>query len=789
LAAVVAGLAEKLEASTASQAEALANVTAALAATRTDQSAAIADVTQALDRLVAVPQSSACGTVDDPFQCAALFALLRATTWKTDVRTPSYSSYCQWKGVTCGGDSGSDVVALDLSGLGYAGHLPAELGNLNALQRLNVRGNVLGRALPSQIGLLTSLTSLDLSGNAFVGTLPASFNALTSLVYLNVSANANLAGTVPLALQSLSQIYLSGTAMVQLSPPPPSPSPPPPPVPPSPFFSESVVVDALAHCGGGPGDPALSVFLPHPGTYSLQLTGGEMFWSGPAYGQTQCYDCDPATAASMIWIPQAGPLNVFGQDGGYLGCLGKSCGACFGGNPCSYPGPERSWLNAAYPGTQSAFFSNCNPELATDCRGMPLYLDVTSSTTIQLQVYDAPFPGVGSGWCWDNTGSVTVLVTAAATRPPSPSPFTPPPKPPPLPPSPPPRPLGYVATIAGNGNYGFLDGPSMSSSFNAPQGVAVDLTGSIYVGDVNNKAVRKIVDGIVTTLAGSGDGHCASFADGIGTHSSFAYPSGLALDSLGNLYVADNRAIRRISVDGDVTTVAGLSTDCCHGVCPSSDFAYADGTGTAVRFNGVVALSFDPAFNFLFSLECHNNVIRRVNVTSGEVTTVVGSGASGYQDGSASAASFNFAWGLATDPSGSMYVADRGNNRIRKVSLDGTVSTFAGSGVAGSLDGSGTFSSFAEPISVAVDSASNVYVSEFQGNRVRMITPEGVVSTIAGTGLPQSTDGSGTEASFNHPQGVAVAGSQLYVVDSFGNRLRIVSLPPLPPGPASRRAV
>ena len=187
----------------------------------------------------------------------------------------------------------------------------------------------------------------------------------------------------------------------------------PPPV------SQNVTVDTRAYCGGGPPDPSLAVAL-SAGNYSLQLTGGEMWFSGPP-----CTTCDPATATGFIWMPQAGPLNVFALNGSYLGCLGKNCGACFAGNPCAYPGPDRPWLDAVYPGSMAAWFSNCNPELQSDCRGEPLYLNLSENTTILLQVYDSPSPTSGHNWCWDNTGNFTVAVTSVDSLPLSPPPPSP----------------------------------------------------------------------------------------------------------------------------------------------------------------------------------------------------------------------------------------------------------------------------------------------------------------------------------------------------------------------------
>jgi sugar lactone lactonase YvrE len=167
-----------------------------------------------------------------------------------------------------------------------------------------------------------------------------------------------------------------------------------------------------------------------------------------------------------------------------------------------------------------------------------------------------------------------------------------------------------------------------------------------------------------------------------------------------------------------------------------------------------------------------NNRIRKIT-PSGNVTTLAGSGSFGYADGQGTAASFYEPTGVAVDGSGNVYVADKGNNRIRKITPSGNVTTLAGSGSRGYGEGQGTSASFSGTYGLAVDGSGNVYVADNGNNRIRKITPSGNVTTLAGSGSYGSTDGPGTSASFNSSTGVAVDGSgNVYVADMFNHRIR-----------------
>jgi hypothetical protein len=333
----------------------------------------------------------------------------------------------------------------------------------------------------------------------------------------------------------------------------------------------------------------------------------------------------------------------------------------------------------------------------------------------------------------------------------------------------------YVfTTLAGMaGSPGNADGTGSDAQFDHPVGVAVDNAGTIYVADTYNNTVRSITPaGVVTTLAGlSEDTNSVGFpvggyADGTGSAARFSFPYGVAVDTDGNVYVADgnNNAIRKVSAAGEVTTLAGLA----------GSSGSTDGTGTAARFSSPFGVTVDSTGN-VYVADGGNNTIRKVTPT-GVVTTLAGQpGSSGSNDGLGSAARFNFPASVAVDSAGTVYVADQYNQTIRKVTPAGGVTTLAGlAGVPGSTDGTGTAARFNSPTGVGVDGAGNVYVADHSGNTIRKVTPEGIVSTLAGlAGNFGSADGTAGAALFNNPAGVAVDGAgNLYVADTGNDTIR-----------------
>jgi len=321
-----------------------------------------------------------------------------------------------------------------------------------------------------------------------------------------------------------------------------------------------------------------------------------------------------------------------------------------------------------------------------------------------------------------------------------------------------------ISTVAGKAMVGgYKDGTNSEARFFYPSGVAVDSAGNIYVGDTKLDVIRKVTaGGVVTTLAG---GHLGS-ADGTGTNAQFFGPVAVEVDSASNVYVADsqNYTIRKITPDGVVTTLAGLA----------GYRGTADGTNSDARFWDPSGVAVDKA-GILYVADSANRTIRQVT-PDGVVSTLAGRAEhSGSADGTGTNALFGRPTGVAVDNVGNVYVADRDNHTIRKVTAGGVVTTLAGlAGSYGSVDGTGSAARFHFPSDVAVDSAGNVYVADNNNETIRRVTPGGVVTTLAGlaehTG---SADGTGSAARFASPRGVAVddAGN-LYVADFDNDTIR-----------------
>jgi len=328
---------------------------------------------------------------------------------------------------------------------------------------------------------------------------------------------------------------------------------------------------------------------------------------------------------------------------------------------------------------------------------------------------------------------------------------------------------GSLALFAGDmGGAGNVNGAGAAASFNFPNNVATDSAGNVYVGDRGNHTIRKITPaGVVSTFAGTTD--VFGSVDGIGAAASFNRPRGVATDSAGNVYVADelNHTIRKITPAGVVTTLAGTA-----GVVGSTDAA-----GAAARFNSPVGVATDSSDNVYVADE-FNHTIRKIT-PAGVVSTLAGmAGVIGSTDAAGAAASFFLPRGVATDSAGNVYVADTSNHTIRKVTPAGVVTTLAGTaGTPGSTDATGAAASFNFPRDVATDGAGNVYVAEFGNNTIRKITPAGVVTTLAGTaGSVGSADGAGAAASFNFPSGVATdSASNVYVADTNNHTIRKIT--------------
>ena len=333
---------------------------------------------------------------------------------------------------------------------------------------------------------------------------------------------------------------------------------------------------------------------------------------------------------------------------------------------------------------------------------------------------------------------------------------------------------GVVTTLAGTtGVLGYADGTGSAALFRGGQGPAVDAQGNVYLADNNNETIRKITPlGVVTTIAGTAPG--VGTVDGTGATAQFWGPDGLAVDSGGDVYVADtfNCKIRRMTSTGTVTTLAGSPIRCI-----SREFGAADGTGAAAQFAWPKAVATDAAGN-VYVADMLNDTIRRVT-PGGAVSTIAGAaGLPGSADGTGSAARFNQPSGLTTDSAGNVYVSDTGNDIIRKITPAGEVTTLAGTaGSAGSTDGTGAAARFSAPLGITIDGTGNLYVADTGNDTIREITQARTVTTLAGkAGLGGSADGVGQLARFNSPTGVTSdASGNLYVVDAWNYTIRKIT--------------
>jgi len=321
-----------------------------------------------------------------------------------------------------------------------------------------------------------------------------------------------------------------------------------------------------------------------------------------------------------------------------------------------------------------------------------------------------------------------------------------------------------VCTFAGSGAMGSANGPKREASFSNLMGVALDESGNVYVADSRNNLIRKISkDGMVTTLAGSG---VAGSADGKGDSASFFFPIGIAVDKKGFVYVADthNSLIRKISPDGVVSTLAGKRQ---YHTIPGTDQAEQ-------RFDNPAGIAVDETGN-AYVADWANNLIWKIS-PNGKMDTIAGNGSRGTKDGKGPSSSFYLPGGIALDSVGNIYVADTYNNMIRKILPGGIVTTFAGKTSKGSANGKGTEATFSHPVGITIDKKGNLYVADTGNNRIRKITPDGMVSVFAGSGQRGSANGRDTTASFYRPYGVAADQmGNVYVADYLNNQIRKIS--------------
>jgi len=326
-----------------------------------------------------------------------------------------------------------------------------------------------------------------------------------------------------------------------------------------------------------------------------------------------------------------------------------------------------------------------------------------------------------------------------------------------------------VATVTVQGS-GTVAGDGSPTTFDSPFDVAVDSFGNVFVADSQNHRIRRIESdtGLITTVAGSG---AAGFADGIGALAQFNAPAGIALDNTGNFLIVadmDNHRIRRIEIaTGNVQTIAGSGT-----------LGDSDGLATAAQFAFPYGVAVDGGGN-IFVADWANHRIRRIESGTWNVATVAGSGLLGFADGVGALAQFNAPAGIALDNTGNfLIVADAANQRIRRIEIaTWDVQTIAGSGTAGFIDGPALTAQFNWPYGVAIDNSNNVFVADTFNNRIRRIeNGTWVVTTLAGNWTWGSLEGFGAAAQFFNPYGIAVdSSSNVFVADTFNNRIRRIT--------------
>jgi DNA-binding beta-propeller fold protein YncE len=329
--------------------------------------------------------------------------------------------------------------------------------------------------------------------------------------------------------------------------------------------------------------------------------------------------------------------------------------------------------------------------------------------------------------------------------------------------------VGTLSIFAGTGTDGAATaGPATSSNLNYPTGVAVDSSGNVYIADYSNNVVEKVTpSGTLSVFAGTGtDGAPTA---GPATSSNLNGPTGVAVDSSGNVYIADNsnHRIEKVTPSGTLSVFAGTGTKGAPTAGPATSSNLNDPTGVAVDSSGNVYIA-DQSGKRVVKVK-----------PDGTLSVFAGTGTAGAPTaGPATSSNLNNPAGVAVDSSGNVYIADKSNNLVEKVTPDGTLSVFAGTGTQGSpTPGVATSSKLYGPTGVAVDSSGNVYIADRSNELVLKVTPSGTLSVFAGTGTQGAPiAGPATSSNLNHAFGVAVDSSgNVYIVDSGNNLVEKVT--------------
>lgn len=324
-----------------------------------------------------------------------------------------------------------------------------------------------------------------------------------------------------------------------------------------------------------------------------------------------------------------------------------------------------------------------------------------------------------------------------------------------------------VSTLTGNGWSGLKDGGSAESTLNLPVALLIDESGHIIFTDANNHRIRKASkNGYTRHLTGiDHEVMGKSFSDGNSRQARLNFPSAIARHPNGLIYIADtnNHRIRVMNAAGDVSTIVGTGMPGFHDGNPVVA-QFDRPRGIAIAQNGTIYIA-----------DSVNHRIRKIS-EDGRVSTIAGNGSPGFVNGKQNQSQLNFPTALAFSAQGDLLIADTFNHSIRKLSSNGELSTLAGNGQEGFKDGAPESAEFRYPRGLAVGKKGELYIADTNNNRIRELTPEGRVITLAGTGTADFMDGGAAVARFNAPVGIAVDDEgTLYVADSKNHRIRKIS--------------